>query len=72
MCEELDGPVVSTLRRAIAQVKQRWSVIGPKNYLKLLHASEGTLSHWSRLHLQSLVPTNPHSAWWVMARSPYV
>jgi hypothetical protein len=26
--EELDGPAVSALRRAIAEVKQRWSVIG--------------------------------------------
>jgi hypothetical protein len=26
--EELDGPAVSVLRRAIAEVKQRWSVIG--------------------------------------------
>jgi hypothetical protein len=25
--------------------------------LELLHASEGTLSRWSRLHLQSFVPT---------------
>jgi hypothetical protein len=25
---ELDGPAVSTLRRAIAEAKQRWSVIG--------------------------------------------
>jgi hypothetical protein len=39
---------------------------------ELLHASEGTLSRWSRLHLWSLAPTNPHWAWWVMARSPYV
>jgi hypothetical protein len=23
---------------------------------------EGTLSRWSRLHLQSLAPTNPHRA----------
>jgi hypothetical protein len=49
-------------RRAIAEAKQRsqWSVIGWVNkiyYLKLLHASEGTLSRWSRLHLQSLAPT---------------
>jgi hypothetical protein len=32
-------------------------------YLELLRASEGTLvplSRWSRLHLQSLAPTNPH------------
>jgi hypothetical protein len=26
--KELDGPVVSALRRAIAEVNQRWSVIG--------------------------------------------
>jgi hypothetical protein len=31
-------------------------------YLELLRASEGTLSRWSRLHLQSLAPTNPHWA----------
>jgi hypothetical protein len=31
-------------------------------YLDLLRASEGTLSRWSRLHLQSLVLTNPHWA----------
>jgi hypothetical protein len=30
--------------------------------LELLRASEGTLSRWSRLHLQSLAPTNPHWA----------
>jgi hypothetical protein len=28
MYEELDGPAVSALRRAIAEVKQHWSVIG--------------------------------------------
>jgi hypothetical protein len=27
--------------------------------LELLRASEGTLSRWFRLHLQSLAPTNP-------------
>jgi hypothetical protein len=27
------------------------------HYLELLRASEGTLSRWSRLHLQSLAPT---------------
>jgi hypothetical protein len=45
--EELNGPAVSAFRRAIAEVKQRWSVIGwvTKIYhLELLHASEGTLS----------------------------
>jgi hypothetical protein len=31
-------------------------------YLELLRASEGTLSCWSRLHLQSLAPTNPQWA----------
>jgi hypothetical protein len=31
-------------------------------YLELLRASEGTLSRWSLLHLQSLAPTNPHGA----------
>jgi hypothetical protein len=29
---------------------------------ELLHASEGTLSRWSWLHLHSLAPTNPHWA----------
>jgi hypothetical protein len=55
--------VVSALRRAIAEVKQRWLVIGwvTKNYyLELLRALEGTLSRWSLLHLQSLVPINPY------------
>jgi hypothetical protein len=43
-------------------------------YLELLRASEGILSRWSRLHLQSLrhPPTSTGPAWWVMARSPYV
>jgi two-component SAPR family response regulator len=42
-------------------------------YLKLLRASEGTISCWSQLHLQSLAPTNPHWARVVgMTRSPYV
>jgi hypothetical protein len=31
-------------------------------YLDFLRASEGTLSRWSRLHLQSLAPINPHWA----------
>jgi hypothetical protein len=62
--EELDSPAVSALRCAISEVKQRWSLNGwPKIYnLELLPASEGTLSHCSRLHLQSLAPTNPHWA----------
>jgi hypothetical protein len=59
--EELDA--FSALRLAIAKVKQRWSDKDgwPKiYYLVFLRASEGTLSRWSRLHLQSLAPTNPH------------
>jgi hypothetical protein len=63
--EELDVPVVSALRRAIVEVQQRWSVIGwvtKKYYLEHLRASEGTLSRWSRPHLQSIAPTNPHWA----------
>jgi hypothetical protein len=64
--EDLDGPAVSALQRAIAEVKQRWSDIGwvTKNlyYLELLRALEGMLSRWSRLRLQSLAPTNPHWA----------
>jgi hypothetical protein len=31
-------------------------------YLEVLHASEGTLSCWSRLYLQSLAPAKPHCA----------
>jgi hypothetical protein len=34
--------------------------IGPFYYLELLRASEGTLSSWPWLHLQSVAPTNPH------------
>jgi hypothetical protein len=62
--EELDGPAVSALRRAIAEVKQHRSLDGlPKiYYLELLRVSEGTLSRKSRLYLQSLQPTNPHWA----------
>jgi hypothetical protein len=47
---------------AIVEVKQFLSVIGwvtKKQCLELLHASEGTLGRWSRLHLKSLAPTNP-------------
>jgi hypothetical protein len=38
-------------------------------YLELLSASEGTLSRFSRLHLQSLAPNNPH--WARVARAGY-
>jgi hypothetical protein len=67
------------LRHTIAEVKQHWSVIEwvTKNLLsppyELLRASEGTLSRWSWLHLQSLAPINPHWARVVgYGRSPYV
>jgi hypothetical protein len=48
-------------RRAIAEPKQcsQKPVIGSLTkiyYLELLRVSEGTLSSWSRLHLQSLTP----------------
>jgi hypothetical protein len=64
-CAERDSPAVGALRRAIAEVKQRWSVIRwmTKNILsRAPPCFEGTLSHWSRLHLQSLAPTNPYWA----------
>jgi hypothetical protein len=41
-------------------------------YLELLRASEGTLSHWFRVHLQLHPLTRTGPAWWVMARSLYV
>jgi hypothetical protein len=49
-------------RRAIAEAKlqSQWPVLGCVTkiyYLELLRASEGTISRWSRLHLQSLAPT---------------
>jgi hypothetical protein len=59
--KELDGLAVSVLRRAIAEAKQRWLVIGWVTKDLFPRVSEGTLSRWSRLHLQSLAPTNPHS-----------
>jgi hypothetical protein len=40
------------------------------SYHELLHASEGTLSRWSRLHMQSLAPTNLHWAS-VLVYSPF-
>jgi hypothetical protein len=62
--EDLDCPAISALRRAIAEVKQRWSVIGwvTKNLLFLAPLCFGTLSRWPRLQLQPLAPTNPHWA----------
>jgi hypothetical protein len=57
---ELNGRAVSALGVRLRKL----SNIGDKkiNYLKLFRASEGTLSRWSRLHLQSLALTNPHWA----------
>jgi hypothetical protein len=69
---ELDSSAVSTLRRAIVEVKQHWPVIGwvTKNYyLELLRALEGTLSRWSGLHMQLLAPTNPH--WALVGYGPF-
>jgi uncharacterized membrane protein len=49
-------------QRAIAEAKQhsqrsviRW--VTKIYYLEILRVSGGTLSRWSRLHLQSLAPT---------------
>jgi hypothetical protein len=78
--EKLDGPLVSALRRTIVEVKQRWPVIGWVTkiyYLKFLRASEGTLSRWSWLHLQSLAlnnPLRPRGGLWpvLFMRNPYV
>jgi hypothetical protein len=55
-------PRGQSAQRAIAEAKQRSQrpVIGCVTkiyYLELLRASEGTLSRWSRLHLQSFVST---------------
>jgi hypothetical protein len=72
--EELDCPAVSVPWRAIAEVKQRWSVIGwvTKNLLSRAPPCFGR-------HVKPLVPatiavvSSHHGpAWWVMDRSPYV
>jgi hypothetical protein len=49
--DELDGPVVSALRRAIAEVMQRWSVIGwvTKNLLSRVLPCFGR-------HVKPLIP----------------
>jgi hypothetical protein len=61
--EELDGTTASALWRALAEVKQRWSIIGwvTKNLL-FAPPCFGRHVRWSRLHFQSLAPTNPHWA----------
>jgi hypothetical protein len=60
MLEELDGRAISALGVRSRKHWSQWPVIGWVTkiyYLELLRASEGTLSRWSRLHLQSLAPT---------------
>jgi hypothetical protein len=48
--EELDGPKQRSQKSVIGWVTKI-------NYLELLRASEGTLSRWFQLYLQSLAPT---------------
>jgi hypothetical protein len=65
--EELGGRAVSALGVRLRKLStglngQSWDGLPKIYYLELLRASEGTLSRWSRLHLQSLAPTNPHWA----------
>jgi hypothetical protein len=65
--EELDSPAVSALgvrsrKLSNALNAQSWDGWPKPYHLELLRASEGTLSRWFRLHLQSLAPTNPHWA----------
>jgi hypothetical protein len=51
--------VERSVRSAIAEAKHRSqrTVLGWVTKIYYLRASEGTLSRWSRLHLQSLAPT---------------
>jgi hypothetical protein len=53
-------------RESLATFVKAGHEIGKMHYLELLRASEGTLSLWSRLHLQLLVPTahDPHGGLW--------
>jgi hypothetical protein len=59
--EELDGRAVSALgvrsRKLSTGLNGQLGWVTEIYYLELLCASEGTLSRWSRLHLQSLTPT---------------
>jgi hypothetical protein len=57
MLRELDGPAVSALRRAIAEVKQRWSVIGwvTKNLLSR------ALPYFGRLNILVTPPLHAKS-----------
>jgi hypothetical protein len=67
-CEEVDGPAVSALRRAIAEVKQRWLVIGwvTKNLLSRAPNVVPAAFAVVKTHQFATRPL------WVMARSPYV
>jgi hypothetical protein len=74
--EKLDGPAVRALgvrSRKLRNVRKGQSSDGsPKMYfLELLRASEGTLSRWSCLYLQSFVPT-PVSGRLTSSRWPVV
>jgi hypothetical protein len=63
--DELDGPELSAVRRAIAEVKQHWSVVGwvTQNLLSQAPPCFGMhVKQLALLHLQSLTPTNPHWA----------
>jgi hypothetical protein len=65
--QKLDSPAVSALgvrsrRLSNALNDQSWDGWLKNYHLELLRASEGTFIRWSRLHLQSLAPTNPHWA----------
>jgi hypothetical protein len=58
--DKLDGSMMWSRKLSnVGQSLDGWPKI---NYLELLRASEGRLSHWSRLHLHSLAPTNPYWA----------
>jgi hypothetical protein len=65
--EELDSPAVSALGVRLRKLSnahngQSWDGWPKPYHLELFRASEGTLSRWSRLHLQALATTNPHWA----------
>jgi hypothetical protein len=65
--EEFDRPAVSALGVRLPKLNnalngQSWDGWPKPYHLDFLRASEGTLSRWSRLHLQSLAPINSHWA----------
>jgi hypothetical protein len=65
LSEELGGSVASALRRAITEVKQRWSVVGwvtKMYYLELLPCFGRHAKPLVPAALQSLAPTNSHWA----------